>query len=406
MPELDFFSITMAVAINFMAVAFALPWFIGQKISASARRSQQFLLLQGLAWVLILGASRTQSTFWSSALSLAAISVAMTALWRLGRALSGWLSPRSSALRHLLAAGCILTPLGFLGLIQSLPERAAWFSACYGICTVLVGCMALQPAKAAGKLWRHIVSGVGFVMGPVLLLRSYIALHPDWLQQFNAKEAMIHQTLIMAPAICSTLLLLAILLAWRDESQRQSLERHQEDDLTGLPHRHTLVRQAQGMLRRAQRGHLPLSVVLLDMDQFQRVNRRHGYDVGNEALQLLSLALQKQMRGDEVAARWDGESFCLLVHADAAGVQSLFTRLKSAIQLGLMHELQLSLDFSAGCVHVPEVWDSLNFDDLIHEALQALRQAKKNDQGGLKIITLQPPDHEGSPALPTQRSTR
>lgn len=210
----------------------------------------------------------------------------------------------------------------------------------------------------------------------------------------------------MATPICSTLLLLAILLAWRDESQRQNLEQKQEDDLTGLPHRHALARQAQGMLRRSQRGHLPLSIVLLDMDQFQRVNRRHGYDVGNEALQLLSLALQKQMRGDEVAARWHGESFCLLVHADAAGVQSLFTRLKSAIQLGLMHELQLNLDFSAGCVHVPEVWDGLSFDDLTHEALQALRQAKKSGQGGLKIITLQAPDHEASPAPQAQAPTR
>ena len=406
MPELDFFSMTMAVAINLMAVAFALPWFMGKKISASARRGQQFLLLQGLAWVLILGASRTQSAFWSSALSLAATSVAMTALWRLGRALSGWLGPRSSALRHMLAAGCILTPLGFLGRIQSPTDRAAWFSACYGICAMLVGVKALWPGRPASKLWRYLVFGVGFVLGWVLLLRSYITLHPEWLQRFGTEEATINHALTMATPICSTLLLLAILLAWRDESQRQNLEQKQEDDLTGLPHRHTLARQAQGMLRRSQRGHLPLSIVLLDMDQFQRVNRRHGYDVGNEALQLLSLALQKQMRGDEVAARWHGESFCLLVHADAAGVQSLFTRLKSAIQLGLMHELQLNLDFSAGCVHVPEVWDGLSFDDLTHEALQALRQAKKSGQGGLKIITLQAPDHEASPAPQAQAPTR
>lgn len=179
MPELDFFSMTMAVAINLMAVAFALPWFMGKKISASARRGQQFLLLQGLAWVLILGASRTQSAFWSSALSLAATSVAMTALWRLGRALSGWLGPRSSALRHMLAAGCILTPLGFLVLIQSPTDRAAWFSACYGICAMLVGVKALWPGRPASKLWRYLVFGVGFVLGWVLLLRSYITLHPE-----------------------------------------------------------------------------------------------------------------------------------------------------------------------------------------------------------------------------------
>ena len=136
------------------------------------------------------------------------------------------------------------------------------------------------------------------------------------------------------------------------------------------------------------------------MDQFKYINSQRGYGVGNEALQLLSMVLQKQMRADELAARWHGETFCLLVHADEQGMQSLFTRLKSAVQLGLQHELQLSLDFSAGCVHVPEVWDELTFEELASEATRALHKAKKSGHGGLKIVTLLAPRQLSAPATP------
>lgn len=392
---------TMAVAINLMTVAFALPWFMGQKISIGARRGQQFLMLQGLTWILILGSSRIQDPIGSSVLALVASAMAMIALWRLSRALRAWLGPRPAALRNLLAICCALGPLGFAIMQQSTPDRTHWFSASYGAGLILVGCMALRPAKAVAVLWRYILFGMCFIMGLLMLTRSYITI--AWLQRF-AEESHINTVLTIAAPAFSTLTLLVILMAWRDETQRRDLEQNPDDPLTGLPHRYALMHQAQDMLQRSQRNKIPLSMLLLDIDQFKYVNQRRGYGVGNEALQLLSMALQKQIRGDEMAARWRGESFCLLVHADATGLQSLITRLKSAVQLGLQHELQLSLDFSIGCVHIPEVWDELTFENLVNEAIRALQKAKKTGLGGLKVITLQVPVQQAS--LATDQATQ
>ena len=165
MLQLDFFSMTIVVAVNLMTIAFALPWFMGQNISPAARHAQQFLLLQGLAWLLILATAHLESELWDTLLPLGAAVSAMAALWQLGKALRGWLGPRSRLLVRAQIACGILGPLGFVVLLQSVPSRLAWFSACYGICAALVACMALYPARPVNKSWRYILFGVGSAMG-------------------------------------------------------------------------------------------------------------------------------------------------------------------------------------------------------------------------------------------------
>ena len=399
MLQLDFFSMTIVVAVNLMTVAFALPWLMGRKISTPTRHARQFLLLQGLAWLLVLTATRFPVFAVNALFACTGGISSMSALWQLRKAIQGWLGPRNLLLTRVMAALCLIGIIGMLVLIQSKPYRLAWYSVFYGLAIEAMTWLVLFPRQPAQKAWRYMLFAVGQCMAIMMLVRSYITLQTPWLQTFAENSAANAPLSLLAPVL-STLIMLSILMAWRDETERSSLDHNQEDQLTGLPHRHTLMRQAQGMLRRSQRGNLPLSMVLLDMDQFKYINSQRGYGVGNEALQLLSMVLQKQMRADELAARWHGETFCLLVHADEQGLQSLFTRLKSAVQLGLQHELQLSLDFSAGCVHVPEVWDELTFEELASEATRALHKAKKSGHGGLKIVTLLAPRQLSAPASP------
>jgi diguanylate cyclase (GGDEF)-like protein len=98
-------------------------------------------------------------------------------------------------------------------------------------------------------------------------------------------------------------------MACRDEEVRQRSANAPEDSLTGLPLRQAIKNQARLMLSRARREGLPLALILIDMDHFSRVNSRHGYQAGDAALQLMSRTLRKQMRGDEVVARWQGNPF-------------------------------------------------------------------------------------------------
>ena len=93
MPEADQFSMTLMVAVNLMTVAFALPWFMGQQMSRATRNAQQFLLLQGLAWLLVFCAGHVLPFTWNALLSISSAAVATGALWQLHKALKGGDAP-------------------------------------------------------------------------------------------------------------------------------------------------------------------------------------------------------------------------------------------------------------------------------------------------------------------------
>lgn len=389
MPALDFFSMTSVLAINLLAVALALPWSLGQQLSPPARHAQRFFLLQGLAWTLVLASTRLRATPWFDPLALLAITCTASAMWQMSRALRGWLGPRHRLLERGIAALCIAGPAGSLMLTGMPPYRLAWFSACHGLCVGLLACMALYPARRAARSWRYLSFGIGMVMAVVLVARSYLALYTPWLSGFAA-ESLPNQGFALLAPLCSTLLLVAVLAAWRDETNQLLSDMALQDTLTGLPNRRALEQQGQAMLQRARREGLPLSLVLLDLDHFKLVNDRHGHAMGDQALCLMARTLQTQMRGQEFAARWGGEEFCLLLHATPESTRALCTRLRAALRQEARQELNLELDFSAGHVFAPSAWSGLTVEHMMRCADAALYQAKHQGRGRCESAIMEP----------------
>lgn len=101
------------------------------------------------------------------------------------------------------------------------------------------------------------------------------------------------------------------------ETLRHSLEElaHQRDHdfLTGLANRRLFDSLAQLELQRALRTDTPLSLVMLDIDDFKEVNDIHGHATGDEVLVSLGDLLKRSMRNYDVAARIGGEEFCLIL---------------------------------------------------------------------------------------------
>lgn len=390
MPELDFFSMSIVLAVDLMAIAFALPWIMGSNVSSAAKYAQRFFLLHGLSWVLFLASAHIANAIGSKAAFLAGSLSTGAALWQLGQALNAWLGPRHPALVRGLAVLCIAAPLGSMALVGLPSFGLSWLNACQGLSLLIIAVMSIKPSRSTAKGWRYIIGSASLLMTFTFLVHSYFSLPLPWPHSAAGQQFASHTFSLFTP-ICSTLFLVALLIAWRDESNQQLKDLELQDPLTSLPNRRALEQQGQVMLRRALREKLPLAMILLDMDHFGRVNHKHGYAVGDEALQLLSRTLQKQMRGDEVAARWSSEAFCLLVFAQADGVQSLCARLQSALQLGAQYELQVNLDFSAGCALVPQVWSDLTLSGMAQQAEIALQEAKRLGRGRWEFATLQAP---------------
>jgi two-component system cell cycle response regulator len=95
------------------------------------------------------------------------------------------------------------------------------------------------------------------------------------------------------------------------------------DPLTGLRNRGYFDQRLLAELAYAQRHRSPLTLVLLDIDHFKRVNDRHGHPVGDSVLRLLGACLLRTTRLEDLAARYGGEEFAIIARGltEAQGVQ-------------------------------------------------------------------------------------
>jgi diguanylate cyclase (GGDEF)-like protein len=101
------------------------------------------------------------------------------------------------------------------------------------------------------------------------------------------------------------------------------------DGLTGLANRRLCAAALEKELARAQRFGEPLALVLTDIDDFKRINDRWGHPTGDEVLKVFAKALRESVREIDLAGRWGGEEFALLLPGtDLEGGRELAERVR------------------------------------------------------------------------------
>lgn len=85
------------------------------------------------------------------------------------------------------------------------------------------------------------------------------------------------------------------------------------DPLTGLLNRRYLEERLNEELSRSQRYGYPMSFMMIDIDDFKHYNDRNGHQAGDQALQLTAHCLKSSLRLADVASRYGGEEFCILL---------------------------------------------------------------------------------------------
>lgn len=105
------------------------------------------------------------------------------------------------------------------------------------------------------------------------------------------------------------------------------------DALTGLfNYRHFEQMLAQEM-ERVRRSHLPMALLLADIDHFKRFNDVYGHDKGNQALAVVAELIQAEIRQLDIACRFGGEEFAILLPAtDIAQAMAVAERIRGRVE--------------------------------------------------------------------------
>jgi len=180
---------------------------------------------------------------------------------------------------------------------------------------------------------------VGYGLFPFILAAQLALLALPWPRTLLAGLAPGTQLVLvlwMTPPALGTawsdvwlFVLIMVLATWTGDAQRRLLvdlldARHDasHDALTGLANRRSAEERLEAAHADALRHHEPLSVLVLDLDHFKRINDRHGHAAGDHVLQAVGRILHQELRGGDFGARYGGEEFLVLL-PHCAGEQAL-----------------------------------------------------------------------------------
>jgi diguanylate cyclase (GGDEF)-like protein len=156
------------------------------------------------------------------------------------------------------------------------------------------------------------------------------------------------------------------------------------DSLTGAFNRRYLELQAVKAVEDWERYQRPVSLLLLDMDHFKRVNDKFGHAVGDAALQSLVNLIQQRIRKVDTLCRFGGEEFMLLLSATTAPkARYVAEELRQAVEREKILP-EGSMTVSVGVCDVTQVQDMEHWFKL---ADAALYQAKRNGRNRVEVAT-------------------
>jgi diguanylate cyclase (GGDEF)-like protein len=149
------------------------------------------------------------------------------------------------------------------------------------------------------------------------------------------------------------------------------------DDVTRLYNRRYLFEMGQREFHRARRFDRPLSVIMLDIDHFKRVNDNYGHAVGDQALQQIAKVMTEHLRQVDILGRYGGEEFTIVLpETGRAQAHILAERLRRDISENFKNNSNglNSLTVSLGVSELTE--DLTSFNSLVQRADAALYDAK------------------------------
>ena len=180
--------------------------------------------------------------------------------------------------------------------------------------------------------------------------------------------------------------IIALHVTERKQTLEQKIHIAEHDALTGLYNRSYVMDQIGQELKASRNGNGTFAVMMLDLDNFERVNELHGPRVGDDLLKLVGRRIQNILSKGDIVGRASGDEFIILLRGvqNAQFATTVAERvLKVVGSHFLVQEQELEVTVSIGICFYPE--DGSDVGTLMRSAAAALSQAKLLGKNGFQL---------------------
>jgi len=158
------------------------------------------------------------------------------------------------------------------------------------------------------------------------------------------------------------------------------------DALTELPNRRYLDMRLHTCLEELRRHNIPFGIIFADIDRFKDVNDNFGHGIGDDVLRMVAQTLASNVRGHDVAGRWGGEEFLIIVsHISEQNIPKLANKLRILVNNSFFkigeRRIQVTMTMGAVSAGKDDSEESLiaKADRLLYEGKNAGRNCVKSD---------------------------
>jgi diguanylate cyclase (GGDEF)-like protein len=271
-------------------------------------------------------------------------------LERVGRGLQV-LAALGVVLAPFLAYAVLIRPVTFLILASVI------FMITLGIVSVLAGS---RPARF------YVVAWGAFLAGSVIFLLKNFGLVPHTFMSQHSWQV---------GALVEMILLSMTLSSRMNELKHQS----RTDALTLLGNRRLFDDRLPIEFGLARQSRKPLSLLVIDIDNFKTYNDRHGHSLGDEAIKLVASALRRNTRKPVLACRYGGDEFCVILpDAGAATAAMIAERVRVNVQSARADELGITVSIGYASLATDDFGSHDKLFDAADAALYAAKEAGRN----------------------------
>ncbi len=255
------------------------------------------------------------------------------------------------ALAPFVPYSVLIKPVTFLILIS------VFFMISLGIISLLAGS---RPAR------YYVIAWSAFLTGSVIfLLKNFGVVPHTFLSQHSWQVGALLEMILLSMTLSSRV----------NELKQQS----RTDPLTLLGNRRLFDDRFPIEFSEALQEKRPISLLMLDIDNFKAYNDRHGHALGDEAIKIVGAALRRYSRKPALACRYGGDEFCMILPGtDSEAAATLAERLRANVESALSNGTRMTISVGHATLLADEFPTHDRLFDAADAALYSAKEAGRN----------------------------